>query len=459
MNIIDKLKKIYSKDDILTSKEELYIFSEDTTFYSSDKKYPLCVVFPENSDQISKTVKIANDTNTPVVVRAAGTNHCGGCIPFNNAIVICITKMNKILSIDENNLTCVVEPGVVLADLQKSVEEKGLFYPPDPSNLAVSTVGGSIALSSGGPRTFKYGTTKDYVLNLEVVLADGTIINTGANTAKNVSGYNLTQLFVGSEGTLGIVTKATLKLIPKPEAKQVLFAYFNSINDAANTVTDIISNKIVPSVIDLLDKFTLQTIEKFHPAGLLTDKEAALLIEIDGLACSIEFQQNKIVEILNKNNCAYINVPKNEEEMEKIWTARRSSFGSTAKLAPNVVTEDIVVPRDKIPELIIEMSKIFEKYNLQACIMGHAGDGNIHPNIPFDGRDKIQVDKIEKIKNELFYLASQLGGTISGEHGIGMAKSKYMKYVVSQDEMKLMKNIKIAFDKKNILNPGKIFED
>ncbi len=456
-SLIQQLEKIVGKGNVLSSYEERYCYSFDSTNISEGATLADAVVFPENTNQVSEIVKYANKNNIPVIARAAATNLVGGCIPKKGGIVVHFSKMNKILEINRNNLYCKVEPGVVIKHLQEAVEEFGLYYPPDPSNLAVSMVGGSIGLSSGGPRSFKYGTTKDYVIDLEVVLADGTVINTGSSCSKNVTGYNLTQLFVGSEGTLGIVTKATMRLIPRPEAKKVMLAYFNNLEDASSSVNAIISNLITPSVIDLIDKNTLATIEKFYPAGLLTDKEAALLIEIDGFKNDLESQYEKIISVCKDNGADYVQTAKDELEAQRIWTARRSSFGATAKLAPNVVTEDVVVPRENIVPLVKGIQNICEKYSLTACIMGHIGDGNIHPNIALDLRNKTELENYKAAKTELFDLAISLGGTLSGEHGIGCEKSAFLPKALSKETIGCMKQIKVLFDPKNLLNPGKIF--
>ena len=456
-NLINHLEKIVGKENVLSSYEERYCYSFDSTNITEDVSIADAVVFPENTSQVSEIVKYSSQNNIPIVARAAATNLVGGCIPKRGGIVIHFSKMNKILEINRNNLYCKVQPGVVVKDLQSAVEEFGLYYPPDPSNLAVSMIGGSIGLSSGGPRSFKYGTTKDYVIDLEVVLADGTVINTGSSCSKNVTGYNLTQLFVGSEGTLGLVTQATIKLVPQPEAKRVMLAYFNDLEGASSSVNAIISNLITPSVIDLIDKNTLATIEKFYPAGLLVDKEAALLIEIDGFKNDLDLQYEKIISICKDNGADYFQLAKNEEDAKRIWTARRSSFGATAKLAPNVVTEDVVVPRESIVPLVKGIQKICEKYSLKACIMGHIGDGNIHPNIALDLRNEDELNNYKSAKTELFDLAISLGGTLSGEHGIGCEKSMFLPKVLSKETIQCMKQIKMLFDPKNILNPGKIF--
>ena len=364
--------------------------------------------------------------------------------------------MNQILEINNSDLTCKVQPGVVVGDLQKEALKKGLFFPPDPSNLAVSTIGGGIALSSGGPRAFKYGTFKDYVLDMEVVLADGTILRTGAPTVKNVTGYNLTQLIVGSEGTLAVITEATLRLIPAPETTNVLLAYFESIEKAVDAVSAIINNHLTPSVVDLIDKKTVQTIENFYPTGLLCDKEAVLLIEIDGDSASVAHQQEKIIELCRNNGAQNIDCANDEKHRQKIWTARRSAFGACAQLAPNVITEDVVVPRSKIAALSKGILEISRKYNLITMVMGHIGDGNIHPNFALDLRDKKQKENFEKAKAELFRLAVKLGGTLSGEHGIGCQKANFLPIALDKTALNIMIQLKRVFDPNYILNPDKM---
>ena len=455
-NIISALTKIAGKENIITDSEGVYAYSFDCAHIPFNKKYPRIVVFPENTAQVSDILKIANKYRIPVIARGAGSNHAGGCAPVKGGIILHFSKMNKILEINNQDLTCKVQPGVVVGDLQRAVKAIGLFFPPDPSNLAVSTIGGGIALSSGGPRAFKYGTFKDYVLDLEVVLADGSIINTGSQTVKNVTGYNLTQLMVGSEGTLGIVTEATLRLIPAPETSNVMLAYFNSIENAVDAVSGIINNHLTPSVIDLIDKKTVQTIENFCPNGLLCDKEAVLLIEVDGDKASVSAQENKIMQICQEYGVQEIELAKDEQHKQKIWTARRSAFGACAQLAPNVITEDVVVPRYKIAELSRGILEISRKYSLITMVMGHIGDGNIHPNFALDLRDITQKNNFEKAKEELFKLSVSLGGTLSGEHGIGCQKANFLPLVLDKTTLNLMIQIKKVFDPNYILNPEKM---
>ncbi len=457
--LTEKMISIVGKENVFSEFEKRYCYSYDATNISDGVKICDIVVFPHTTEEVSNIAKYAYEKEIPIIARGAGTNLVGGCIPLTGGIILDFAKMNKILEINKQNLTAIAQPGVVISNLQKAVEELGLFYPPDPSNNAVSTLGGSIALSSGGPHSFKYGTTKDYIIDLTVVLADGTIINTGSNCVKNVTGYNLTQLFVGSEGTLGIITKATVKLIPKPEMSKIMLAYFDTLEDTAKTVNDIISNLITPSVTDLMDKNTLKTIENFISTGLLTDKTAALLIEIDGFKAELDEQYEKIIDICKNNNVAHIQKADNEEEIQKIWTARRSSFGAMAKLAPDVVADDFVVPRNNIVNLVKGIRYICDKYDLKTGIMGHIGDGNIHPNTALDLRNPEEFQKYQKARKEQIDLTMELGGMLSGEHGIGCEKSKYLSQNLSKEKIAIMKSIKNLFDKKNILNPNKIFEE
>lgn len=458
---INELKKIFKGEDarVISEREALYPYAFDSSpIDEGEVILPKFVVFPHNEKEVSEVVKFANAHGFTIIARGAATCHNGGCkVKSENTIIMHFSHMDKIIEIDEKNLIARVQPNVVLGNFQYEVEKSGLFFPPDPSNLMVSTIGGAIALSSGGPRTFKYGTMKDYVINLRVVDANGKIFETSANVAKNVTGYDLTRLFVGSEGGLGLIVEATLKLIPKPECALLSLCYFDSILAAGEAVNKIIDASITPSVLDLLDRNTLATIEKFNPCGLLTDYEAALLIEIDGNSASVEYEQTRVKEILNNCGAKEIVSAQNEAECEKIWKARRSAFGSVAKLKPNVVTEDIVVPLSKIPDLIKGVEELCAKYSITVCIMGHAGDGNIHPNFALDLDDEIEAKNFLLIKDKLFELAISLGGTLSGEHGIGCEKKKYLGFALDKHALNYMQKIKDLFDPKGVFNSGKMF--
>lgn len=461
-SVENKIKKqferILGKENVLTSKEDRIMYASDSTALTTDLFLPDYVLFPKDTEQVSKIMMIANENKIPVTVRGAGTNMAGCCIPFKGGIVLSINKMNEILDFDVQNQTIKVQTGVIVGDLQKIVEKENLFYPPDPSNLKVSTIGGSLALSSSGSRTFKYGGTKDYVLDLTVVLASGEIIKTGANTIKNATGFNLTQLFVGSEGTLGVITEATFRLVPKPEDTALMLVYFKDIDNAACAINSIIMNKVVPSVLDIMDKVTMEIIEKFCPAGFLLDNAASLFIEVDGDKNLINKQIEMISAICMDFGATQQSIARNVDEKEKLWTARRSSFGAVAKLAPNVLSEDMVVPRSKMPAMIKKTYEIAEKYDLNISIVGHAGDGNFHPHIAFDMRDIAQSQRVNAAVKELFLRAIEFGGKISGEHGIGSAKAQYLKYSVDAATLKYMKQIKMLFDPNNIMNPQKVFD-
>lgn len=456
-NLIKELNKALPKENILSDEAERYVYSFDASNNQQNKALPDAVVFVENIEQVLKVVKIANEQMTPIICRGAGTNTVGACVPTHGGIVLNFSKMNKILEINPENMTARVQPGVVVGDLQKAVEKQGLFYPPDPSNLKISTIGGSIAQNSAGARCFKYGATKDYIIDMLVVMANGELIRTGSNTIKNATGYNLGSIFIGSEGTLGIVVEATIKLIPKPEETQVIMAYFDSVEDSIYAVNKIIEKQVFPATIDFMDKNAIQTVEKFYPTGLLCDKESALIIELDGYNTEIARQRETICEILRTNNATNIQYSRTKEEAEHIWAARRSSMAACTKLKPNVTTDDIIVPRSNLAKLVKGVQDICTRHNLTVCLVGHVGDGSVHPQIPIDYNNKDEYKHYKIAKSEIYQLTARLGGIISGEHGIGLEKKAYISQVVDGRALGYMRQIKKIFDPKNILNPYKIF--
>ena len=456
-NLIKELNKAIPKENILSDEAERYVYSFDASNNQQNKALPDAVVFVENIEQVLKVVKIANEQMTPIICRGAGTNTVGACVPTHGGIVLNFSKMNKILEINPENMTARVQPGVVVGDLQKAVEKQGLFYPPDPSNLKISTIGGSIAQNSAGARCFKYGATKDYIIDMLVVMANGELIRTGSNTIKNATGYNLGSIFIGSEGTLGIVVEATIKLIPKPEETQVIMAYFDSVEDSIYAVNKIIEKQVFPATIDFMDKNAIKTVEKFYPTGLLCDKESALIIELDGYNTEISRQRETICEILRTNNAANIQYSRTKEEAEHIWAARRSSMAACTKLKPNVTTDDIIVPRSNLAKLVKGVQDICTRHNLTVCLVGHVGDGSVHPQIPIDYNNKDEYKHYKIAKSEIYQLTARLGGIISGEHGIGLEKKAYITQVVDGGALGYMRQIKKIFDPKNILNPYKIF--
>ncbi|MBI3399739.1 MAG: FAD-binding protein [Deltaproteobacteria bacterium] len=453
--IIEKeLTHIIGKDNIQTSKEDLICYSYDAT---NQKFLPDAVVFPKSASEISLILKLANQEGFPVVPRGAGSGFSGGSLPVKGGVIVSLERMNTILKIDADNLIAIVEPGVVTGDFQEEVEKLGLFYPPDPSSLRFCTMGGNVAECAGGPRAVKYGVTKDYVLGLEVVLPTGETINTGAQTIKSVVGYDLTKLMVGSEGTLGIVTKIILKLLPLPEATKTMLAVFQDMKDAARAATNIISSKIIPSTLEFMDRGSISCVDDYVSMGLPADIEAVLLIEVDGDRGLIENQAEGIKKICLDNRAREVRIAGDKKEVKQLWQIRRAISPSLAKLKPNKINEDIVVPRSKIPDAIIGVREIAKKYNLTNANFGHAGDGNIHVNIMIDKSDRAEFLRAEKAVKEIFKLVLGLGGTISGEHGIGISKMPYIGMELSHTAIDVMKKIKQVLDPKGILNPGKIF--
>ncbi len=457
-SLIKELNNTLPCKNVLSEIEERYVYAVDASNDPFVKtQIPDAVVFVETIEHVQQVVKIANKHMTPIICRGAGTNTVGACVPTHGGIVLNFSKMNKILEINPVNMTAKVQPGVIVGDLQKEVEKLGLFYPPDPSNLKVSTIGGSIAQNSAGARCFKYGATKDYVIDMRVVMADGQLIRTGSNTIKNATGYNLGSLFIGSEGTLGIVVEATVKLLTKPQASQVIMAYFDTVEDSISAVNKIIEKQICPTTIDFMDKNAIQTVEKFFPTGLLLNKEAALIIEIDGFNSTIEEQRQTICSTLREFKASSIQFSTNKQEADNIWSARRSSMGACAKLKPNVTTDDVIVPRENLAKLVKGIQNICNRHNLTACMVGHVGDGSIHPQIPIDYNDKEEYKHYKIAKSEIYNLTIKLGGIISGEHGIGLEKKAYISKVIEGGALDYMRLIKKTFDPKNILNPYKIF--
>ncbi len=451
-----ELNKIMPRENILSELEERYAYSFDASDISS-RSIADAVVFVETIEQVQDIVRVANKYHTPIICRGAGTNTVGACVPVSGGIILNFSRMNKILEINPENMTMRVESGVTIESIQKKAEEYKLYYPPDPSNLKVSTIGGSIAQNSAGARCFKYGATKNYILDMLIVTANGELLHTGSNTSKNAAGYNLGSLFIGSEGTLGIVVSATLKLIPKPEDRQLIMAYFDEIETSIHCVNEIIKYKLFPSTIDFMDQNALATVEQFYPTGILTDKQAALIIEIDGSKSQLKELREKICSILRTNSACNIQYSTNEKETENLWLARRSSMSACAKLKPNVTTDDIIVPRNNLAKLVKGVQNICKQHNLTACLVGHVGDGSIHPQIPIDFNDEKEYREYKIAKSQMYQLAINLGGTISGEHGIGLEKKHYLSRVVDKSALDYMRQIKKLFDPNNILNPYKIF--
>jgi len=451
---VKKIKETVGNDNVLTSLEERICYSYDGTF---QRGIPGLVVFPANTNEVVEIVKLANREKFPVFPRGAGTGLSGGSIPISSGVALVLTRMNKIKEINAEDMLAVVEPGVVTGKFHQEVEKINLFYPPDPASLKTCTMGGNVAENAGGPMALKYGVTKDYVLGLEVVTAQGEIMHTGGRTVKNVTGYDLTRLLTGSEGTLGIVTEITVRLLPKPKEKRTALVIFHKLDDAASTVTAIICHGVIPATLELMDQITIQCVEKYNHLGLPLDVEAVLLIEVDGERNQVEEDIKRIEDISRNHHCRNIQVASLAEEREKLWKARRAVSSAIVQLKPTKISEDATVPRSKIPAMVKELRSIADKYDLYLPVFGHAGDGNLHPNILADKNNKEEMERVEKAVAEIFRAALELGGTLSGEHGIGIMKKPYLESELGEVGMSYLKAIKRAVDPNNILNPGKIF--
>ncbi|MDF2670810.1 MAG: glcD [Paenibacillus sp.] len=451
--LFDIVGSSHFKDDM----EALVTHSYDAT--PMLQAMPDGVIYPANTEQVAAILRTANEHRIPIVGRGAGSNLCGGTVPTEGGLVMVMTRMNKLLEIDTDNLTATFQTGLNTKTFHLEVEKLGLFYPPDPSSMVISTLGGNIMECAGGLRGLKYGTTKDYVIGLEAVLPSGEIIRTGGKLYKDVAGYDLTKLLVGSEGTLAIVTEATVKLIPAPKYKKTMIAMYKDIYAAARTVSSIVgTNKITPATLEFLDNPTIQVVEGFNKIGLPMDMDAILLIEQDGLdEAVVERDINEIVRICTEQGAVEVKMAANAAEAEKLMLARRSALSTLARIRPTTILEDATVPRSKIADMVIEINRIAKKYNIQICTFGHAGDGNLHPTCTTDARDKEEIHRVELAFEEIFEAAIALGGTITGEHGVGMVKAPYLEWKVGPVGVEIMKGIKRVFDPNNIMNPGKIF--
>ena len=453
---IIELQAIVGPDNVATDKAARICYSYDATQQSF---LPEVVVHPGSTEEISRIVKLANRERIPVFPRGAGSGFTGGSLPTLGGIVLCTERLDRILEIDEENLVATVEPGVVTEQFQKEVEKRGLFYPPDPASLKFSTLGGNVAECAGGPRCVKYGVTKDFIIGLEVVTPTGDIITTGGPTMKGVVGYDLTKLLCGSEGTLGIITRIVIKLLPLPEAKQTMLVLFNSIDGAAQAVSAIIRGKIIPTTLEFMDGRTIDCVRQATNLKVPAEARAVLIIEVDGDRDFLDKQVARIAEIIKPLGVVETRIATTNEESEALWQIRRSVSASLRKVNPDKFNEDICVPRSKVPEMIRRVDVIAEKYAIPIVNFGHAGDGNIHVNIMIDKKVPGQLEKAEKAIEEVFKGALELGGTMSGEHGVGIAKAAYIPLEITPLAAEYMKTIKRALDPNNILNPGKIFLD
>ena len=451
----ERLSRIVGEAHVFTSPLELQAYSYDAT--PMQQHLPDGVVMPGNTQEVAEILKWANTEHIPVVPRGSGTNLAGGTVPMMGGIVLSLSRFNRILEIDPQNLTVTLQPGVITADLHQAVEELGLFYPPDPSSMKISTIGGNVAQGAGGIRGLKYGVTKDYVLGLECVLPTGEILRSGGKNVKDVAGYDLTRLLVGSEGTLAVLTEFTLKLVPLPETKQTAVVYCRDLVDAAHIVQAIIAAHIIPATMEFLDQTTLRVVDDFAHLGLPRDMGALLLIEQDGSETQVRQDMARMVEIALDTGAVSVKQATDPEEVAQLVSARRSALAALARMRPTTVLEDATVPRSRLAEMVKAIQQIAQKYALQIGTFGHAGDGNLHPTCMTDERDVNEIARVEQAFAEIFQTALDLGGTLTGEHGVGIAKRRYLPLRLGADGMALMRRIKTAFDPNGILNPGKMF--
>ena len=455
-SIFEKLRAIVGAENVLTAKEDLIPYAFDGT--AAMKKMPGCVMFAVSTDEISGVLKLANETETAVVTRGSGTGLSGGSVPSGDCIVLCTVKMEKILEVDSANLTMTVEPGVTTIQIAEAAERAGLFYPPDPGSMKISTIGGNVAENSGGLRGLKYGVTRNYVMGLEVVLPDGEVMWLGNKCVKDVAGFSLKDVMIGSEGTLGVITKVLLRLIPKPAAKKTMVATFDAMDAAAQTVSDIIAAQIIPCTLEFLDRTTIHCVEDFAKVGLPLDCEALLLMETDGHPAAVAEEAAKMEELAKANGAKEVRVAKDDAEATQLATARRSAFSALARLAPTIILEDATVPRSELAHMIRFVAEVAKRHELKIGTFGHMGDGNLHPTFLTDERNEDEMRRVHEAFDEIFEEAIRLGGTITGEHGIGLAKKDFLPKFAGPAQMRVMRELRKALDPKGILNPGKMFD-
>jgi len=453
---IAEMIRLVGSERVLHEPEHLLTYGFDGTACLTGKAG--CVVFPKTTEEVAAIVRYAAEHKIPVVTRGSGTGLSGGSVPSSQCLVLCLVKMNQVLELDEKNLTVLVEPGVITQKISELADSVGLLYPPDPGSIKISTIGGNVAENSGGLRGLKYGITRDYVMGLEVVLASGEIVFLGNKCVKDVAGYSIKDVFIGSEGTLGIITKILLKLVPKPSARKTLLATFSRMDAAAETVSAIIAAKIIPCTMEFLDKITIQCVEAYTQIGLPLDAEAILLMETDGHPVVVEEEAIKIEAIARSCGALSVQVARTPEEAGRLASARRAAFSALARISPTTILEDATVPRSELAGMIRFIQTTAEKYQVRIGTFGHMGDGNLHPTFLTDENNHAEMERVEKAMAAIFDYAVEQGGTITGEHGVGLAKKKFLPKALGTASLNLMRQLKRTLDPDGILNPGKIFD-
>ncbi|MCD8508897.1 MAG: FAD-binding protein [Bacillus sp. (in: Bacteria)] len=454
---IQSLAKLLSgPNPILYEVEDLYAY--DCDGFTIERHLPRAVVFPKNTEEVSQVVKYCHDNELPFLARGAGTGLSGGAIPLNNEVIISLTRMKKLLDVDLENRTAVVEPGFVNLKLTNSISDKGYYYAPDPSSQYACTIGGNVAENAGGAHCLKYGVTTNHVLGLEVVLPNGDVIEIGKDGIPDTPGYDLLGLLTGSEGTLGIVTKITVRLLKNPECKQTVLAYFDNVEDGSQAVSDIISSGIVPAALEMMDKTAIEAVEAAaFPVGHPKDLEAVLLIEVDGIAAGIDEQINQILDVCKKRNVREVKVAESEQERARWWANRKTGFGAMGAISPDYLVQDGVIPRSRLPEVLKRINEISEESGLRIANIFHAGDGNLHPLVLFDSQKPGETEKAIEAGSACLRACADVGGTITGEHGVGIEKREEMRFVFTDEEIMAQTDIREVFNPQNLLNAGKLF--
>jgi glycolate oxidase len=453
---IDQLRSLLSPDRVLTRDEDILPYSFDGT--AAIKQRPGAVVFPLTTEEVAGCVCAAREAAVPVVTRGSGTGLSGGSVPLPGCLVLCLARMDKLLEIDEKNLTLHAQCGVITKEIDDAAAAVGLFYPPDPGSMKISTIGGNVAENSGGLRGLKYGVTRDYVMGLRVVLPDGTITWLGNKCVKDVAGYSMKDLFVGSEGTLGIITEVMIKLLPRPQARKTMLALYDSMEAAAETISAIIAAKIIPCTLEFLDRVTVECVEDYAKIGLPTDVEALVLMETDGHPVVVEEEAAQIMELARRHGAREVRAAADEAEGARLAAARRNAFSALARVRPTTILEDVTVPRSELATMVGFIRQCAERHNLRVGTFGHLGDGNLHPTFLTDERNTEEMHRVEVALEEIVAETLRLGGTVTGEHGVGLAKKAFIRRQLGEASYELMRQIKRALDPQSLLNPGKIFD-
>lgn len=461
MNQVDavfvvSLKQIVSAERVLTRDEDILPYSFDGT--AALKQRPGAVVFPLTTTEVAACVKLARDKSVPVVTRGSGTGLSGGSVPLAGCLVLCLVRMDKLIELDEKNLTLRAQSGVITKEIDDACAKVGLFYPPDPGSMKISTIGGNVAENSGGLRGLKYGVTRDYVMGIEVVLPDGTVTFLGNKCVKDVAGYSMKDIFVGSEGTLGIITEVLLKVLPRPKARKTMLALYDSMEKAAETISAIIAAKIIPCTLEFLDKMTVRCVEDYSKIGLPTDVEAVVLMETDGHPVVVEEEAAQMMALARANGASEVRAAADEQEGAKLAAARRNAFSALARVRPTTILEDVTVPRSELARMVSFINEVAQRHNLLIGTFGHLGDGNLHPTFLTNERDHEEMHRVEAALEEIVDETLKLGGTVTGEHGVGLAKKGFLRRQLGEGSFELMRTVKKALDPQGLLNPGKMFD-